>query len=80
LAFILITVVLDATGIGLLVPILPRLIGELAGVGLTRAAVYGGSITALCAAVQFLAAPLGGNLSDHFGRRPCCWSRLQPSV
>jgi DHA1 family tetracycline resistance protein-like MFS transporter len=76
LAFILITVVLDATGIGLLVPILPRLIGELAGVGLTRAAVYGGSITALFAAVQFLAAPLLGNLSDRFGRRPVLLASL----
>jgi DHA1 family tetracycline resistance protein-like MFS transporter len=75
-AFILITVVLDATGIGLLVPILPRLIGELTGEGLTGAAVYGGWLTALFAAVQFLAAPLLGNLSDRFGRRPVLLASL----
>ena len=76
MAFILITVVLDATGIGLLVPVLPRLIGELAGVDITRAAVYGGWITALFATVQFLAAPLLGNLSDRFGRRPVLLASL----
>lgn len=76
MAFILITVVLDATGIGLLVPILPRLIGELTGEGLTGAAVYGGWLTALFAAVQFLAAPLLGNLSDRFGRRPVLLASL----
>jgi DHA1 family tetracycline resistance protein-like MFS transporter len=76
LAFILITVVLDATGIGLLVPVLPRLIGQLSGEGLTRAAVYGGWITALFAAVQFMAAPLLGNLSDRFGRRPVLLASL----
>jgi DHA1 family tetracycline resistance protein-like MFS transporter len=70
MVFILITVALDAIGIGLLIPILPKLIAELTGQGLIRAAVYGGWITALFATMQFLAAPVLGNLSDAYGRRP----------
>jgi DHA1 family tetracycline resistance protein-like MFS transporter len=70
MVFILITVALDAIGIGLLIPILPKLIAELTGHGLIRAAVYGGWITALFATMQFLAAPVLGNLSDAYGRRP----------
>jgi len=68
--FILITVALDTMGAGLLIPVLPGLIAHLTGEGLTRAAVYGGSMAALFAAMQFFAAPLLGSLSDHLGRRP----------
>lgn len=70
LAFILLTMGLDALGIGLLIPVLPKLILELTGEGLTRAAVYSGWLTATFAAVQLLAGPLLGSFSDRFGRRP----------
>lgn len=68
--FILIAVVLDTMGAGLLIPVLPQLIASLTGGNLTHAALYGGEISALFATIQLLVAPLLGNLSDHVGRRP----------
>jgi MFS transporter, DHA1 family, tetracycline resistance protein len=70
LSFILFTVVLDALGIGLLIPVLPQMILHLTGEGLTQAAVYGGWLTATFAAVQLVAGPVLGALSDRLGRRP----------
>ena len=68
--FILALVVLDTMGSGLLIPVLPKLIARLTPSGLVHASLYGGEISALFAAVQFLTAPVLGNLSDRFGRRP----------
>ena len=68
--FVLVTVVLDAMGLGLLIPVIPVLIQQLTGQGLAEAAVYGGWLTAVFAGVQFFASPVLGSLSDHFGRRP----------
>jgi DHA1 family tetracycline resistance protein-like MFS transporter len=70
LTFILLTVALDAMGIGILVPVIPKLLQELTGQGLDQSAVIGGWLTAVFAGMQFLAAPLLGALSDRFGRRP----------
>lgn len=70
LVFILLTVGLDSLGLGILVPVIPRLILDLTGQGLTRAAVYGGWLVATFAAVQFLAGPILGSISDRIGRRP----------
>jgi DHA1 family tetracycline resistance protein-like MFS transporter len=69
-AFLLLTVTLDAMGIGLLIPATPQLILALTGKGLTHAAVYGGWLTATFAIVQLVAGPILGSLSDHHGRRP----------
>ena len=68
--FILVTVALDMMGAGLLIPVLPQFIATLTGQDLAHAAQYGGALAALFAVIQFLAAPVLGNLSDHFGRRP----------
>ncbi len=68
--FIFITVLLDVLGLGIIIPVLPDLIKMLTGEGLDRAAVYGGAIMLLYAVIQFFAAPIIGNLSDRFGRRP----------
>jgi len=57
-------------GIGLLIPVIPRLILQLSGQGLTQAAIYGGWLTATFATVQFLAGPILGSMSDRLGRRP----------
>jgi MFS transporter, DHA1 family, tetracycline resistance protein len=70
LLFILLTVALDSMGMGILAPVTPQLILELSGAGLAQAAVFGGWLTAAFAAMQFLAGPLLGSLSDRLGRRP----------
>jgi MFS transporter, DHA1 family, tetracycline resistance protein len=70
LIFILITIVLDAMGIGLIMPVMPDLIREVQGVSLSDAAVWGGILVASFAVTQFLFSPMLGNLSDRFGRRP----------
>jgi DHA1 family tetracycline resistance protein-like MFS transporter len=69
-AFVLVTVLLDTIGFGLIMPVMPQLIVELTGEGLDRAAVYGGWLAFVYAALQFVCAPVLGNLSDRFGRRP----------
>ncbi|AME26863.1 TCR/Tet family MFS transporter [Burkholderia sp. PAMC 26561] len=59
---------LDAVGIGLIFPILPRLIEDVTHAG--NVAPYLGVLTALYAAMQFVFAPVLGALSDRLGRRP----------
>ena len=68
--FILITVVIDAMGIGLILPVMPELIREVEGTGLSGAAVWGGLLAALFAVMQFLFGPALGAVSDRWGRRP----------
>lgn len=70
LVFIFITVVLDILALGLIIPILPKLILEFSGGESSRAAVLYGLFAVSFAAMQFLAAPVLGALSDRFGRRP----------
>jgi MFS transporter, DHA1 family, tetracycline resistance protein len=67
--FILITVLIDTIGFGIVLPVLPELIMELTGEGLSAASRYGGWLAFAYAVMQFLCAPLIGNLSDRFGRR-----------
>ncbi|WP_299375877.1 TCR/Tet family MFS transporter [uncultured Tateyamaria sp.] len=74
--FILLTVMIDAMGIGLIVPVMPDLIQEVQGTGLGTAALWGGVLATTFAAMQFLFGPLLGALSDRFGRRPVLLSSL----
>ncbi|MEM9031815.1 MAG: TCR/Tet family MFS transporter [Pseudomonadota bacterium] len=76
LVFILLTMVLDAMGIGLILPVMPDLIRELEGASLSEAAVWGGLLTTVFAVLQFLFAPLLGALSDRYGRRPVLFASL----
>jgi DHA1 family tetracycline resistance protein-like MFS transporter len=68
--FIFITLFLDVMGWGLIIPVLPSLISQLKGVPINQASSYGAVLLFGYAFSQFLFAPVLGNLSDKFGRRP----------
>jgi DHA1 family tetracycline resistance protein-like MFS transporter len=68
--FIFITLFLDIFGIGLVVPVLPRLVEEMQGGNVEAASHTVGWLGALYALMQFLLSPILGSLSDRFGRRP----------
>jgi MFS transporter, DHA1 family, tetracycline resistance protein len=70
LIFVFITVLVDCIGIGIIIPVVPRLIETLTGEGLSVASQYGGWLTFTYAIMQFVCAPVLGGLSDRFGRRP----------
>ncbi|KUJ78695.1 TCR/Tet family MFS transporter [Ruegeria profundi] len=67
--FVLGTVMIDAMGIGLVLPIMPELIVEVQGGTLADAAIWGGVLSTAFAAMQFVFGPILGNLSDAYGRR-----------
>jgi DHA1 family tetracycline resistance protein-like MFS transporter len=69
-AIIFVTVLVDSIGFGIIIPVLPQLIMTLTGVTVDRAAGYGGWLSFVYALMQFFCAPVLGNLSDRFGRRP----------
>lgn len=70
LSFIVVTLFLDILGIGLVVPILPRLVESFVGNDATQGAFYVGVLASAYALMQFVFSPIMGGLSDRFGRRP----------
>ena len=76
LAAVAFIVFVDMLGIGLILPVMPRLIGEIAQTSLDRSAEIGGLLTFAYAGMQFLCAPFIGGLSDRFGRRPVLLTTL----
>ena len=68
--FVFVTVLIDAMGIGIILPVMPDLIRELTDLTLGGAALCGGYLSFIYALMQFAAGPTLGNLSDRFGRRP----------
>lgn len=70
IGFIFITMLIDITGWGIIIPVIPKLIKELINGDISEAAKVGGWLTFAYSITQFLFAPLIGNLSDKFGRRP----------
>ncbi|WP_296705358.1 TCR/Tet family MFS transporter [Algoriphagus sp.] len=70
LLFIFITILVDVIGLGVIIPVVPSLIEELTGEGLSKASQYGGWLLFSFAAMQFIFSPIMGGLSDRYGRRP----------
>jgi DHA1 family tetracycline resistance protein-like MFS transporter len=70
LTFVLLSVFIDSLGFGIIIPSLPQVIMQLTGASLSSAADWGGYLMAVYALLQFFMAPVFGNLSDRFGRRP----------
>ena len=68
--FIMITLLIDCTGFGIIIPVLPNLIKEFTGGDTSVAADYGGYLMVAFALPQFIFAPILGGLSDKYGRRP----------
>src|ERR671932_64391 len=68
--FVLVTVSLDMLSVGLIAPVLPKLILNFLGGEMKTAADWNGVFGTVFAAMQFFFSPVLGVLSDRFGRRP----------
>lgn len=69
-AFVFVTVLLDMFAIGIIIPVLPKLVEDFMGGDTARAALIYGVFGTAWALMQFLFSPVLGSLSDRFGRRP----------
>jgi DHA1 family tetracycline resistance protein-like MFS transporter len=70
LNFIFVTVLLDILGLGLIIPVLPKLIQSFTNNNIQSASSVYGILLGVYALMQFLCAPILGSLSDKYGRRP----------
>lgn len=68
--FIFITVLIDVIGFGVIIPVFPKLITQLTNADMSTVAQWGGLLSFAYAIMQFVCAPILGNLSDQYGRRP----------
>jgi DHA1 family tetracycline resistance protein-like MFS transporter len=76
LTFVLLSVFIDSVGFGIIIPSMPAVIMQLTGESISSAAGWGGYLMAVYALLQFFMAPVFGNLSDRFGRRPILLASL----
>ncbi|MEO8452231.1 MAG: TCR/Tet family MFS transporter [Gemmatimonadota bacterium] len=76
LGFILVTLLIDVTGFGIIIPVMPKLLTELTGGTMSDAARVGGWMMFAYSLMQFACAPIMGALSDRFGRRPVLLASL----
>jgi MFS transporter, DHA1 family, tetracycline resistance protein len=76
LGFIFVTILIDCIGFGVIIPVMPSLISQLANVGNSEASRLGGYLLFAFAAMQFLCSPIMGGLSDQYGRRPVLLASL----
>lgn len=70
MSFLFVTLLIDVTGLGIIIPVFPKLIGLLTHGNISQVSQWGGVLTVVYAAMQFFCAPIIGNLSDKYGRRP----------
>ena len=70
LRFIFITIFVDVLGLGIIIPVLPKLLQTLGHINVNRASEYIGWLTFVYASMQLVFASIMGNLSDQYGRRP----------
>lgn len=70
LGFIFVTMLIDITGFGIIIPVFPKLIEHLIHGSISDAARWGGWLLFTYSFMQFLFSPVLGNLSDRYGRRP----------
>jgi len=70
LGFIFVTIFIDVLGLGIIIPVLPKLLQALGHIDLRQASKYIGLLTFVYASMQFVFASIMGNLSDRYGRRP----------
>ena len=68
--FVLATIIIDAIGFGIIMPVMPNLLMEVGSMDVAAAARFGGLLSLLYAGFQFLLGPVLGNLADRYGRRP----------
>jgi DHA1 family tetracycline resistance protein-like MFS transporter len=76
LGFIFITLLIDITGWGIIIPVMPQLMMELTGSPVSEASLYGMLMLFAYSVMQFFCAPIAGGLSDRFGRRPIILASL----
>ena len=74
--FVLITVVINSVGFGIMIPVLPDLLKELTDLPNNQAVIWGMWLTFIFALFQFICMPIVGGLSDRFGRRPIMLTSL----
>ncbi|MBS1596577.1 MAG: TCR/Tet family MFS transporter [Bacteroidetes bacterium] len=70
IGFIFVTLLIDTIGWGLIIPVMPDLISLLKHIPVNEASAEGGLLLFVYAFMQFLCAPIMGNLGDQYGRRP----------
>ncbi|WP_143305672.1 TCR/Tet family MFS transporter [Chitinophaga vietnamensis] len=70
IGFIFVTLLIDVMGWGLIIPVMADLIAQLKHIPVNQASTYGAILLSVFAITQFLFAPVIGNLSDKYGRRP----------
>lgn len=70
IGFIFITLLIDVMGWGLIIPVMADLIAQLKHIPVNQASTYGALLLSVFAVTQFIFAPIVGNLSDRYGRRP----------